>query len=143
MTAIEGNILLPEDQADVALQLTADDIRSAAGADYDPSPFGQDITLATKWRLSDISNGPNRDQSGTVTDLDFPVPVKCSPSSDPAVGSSCAANTSADATIPNVIRESESTVIQTFRARLVDAGANATPGDVDDRDFAQQGIYVP
>jgi hypothetical protein len=33
-------------------------------------------------------------------------------------------------------------VIQTFRARLLDSGANTTPGDTDDREFASQGVFV-
>ncbi len=140
---IEGNIVLPQDQADLAVQLSAKDVRSAAGTDYDPSQAGPDVTLLAKWRMSDDTNGPNGDESGTPIDFDFPVPLACTATSDPATGSSCAASSSADAVIPNVIREAKSTVIQLFRARLVDAGANATPGDVDDREFAMQGVYVP
>ena len=34
-------------------------------------------------------------------------------------------------------------VLQTFRVRVDDAGANGNPGDSDDRNFAMQGIYVP
>jgi hypothetical protein len=143
VTAVEGNILLPGDQADMLLQLTADDVRAAGGADYDPAGFGADATLTTKWRLSDRFNGPGGDQSGTMIDVDFPVPVACTATGDPADGSSCAANTSADAIVPDVVKEARSTVIQTFRTRLTDAGANGAPGDADDRDFAQQGIYVP
>jgi hypothetical protein len=34
-------------------------------------------------------------------------------------------------------------VVQGFSVRVNDSGANATPGDADDRAFAQQGIFVP
>ena len=34
-------------------------------------------------------------------------------------------------------------VLQAFRLRLNDSGANDAPGDADDRAFAQQGIYIP
>jgi hypothetical protein len=143
LTAIEGNLILPGDQADLAIALSAPDVRTAAGADYDPQPSGQDLTLATKWRLSDTMNGAGADESGTLVDFDFTTPVVCSPSSDPALGSSCDVNTSADAIVPAVIQEGRSMVLQTFRARLLDSGVNSTPGDADDREFASQGVLVP
>ena len=60
-----------------------------------------------RWRLSDNFNGPNGDQSGTMIDLDFPHPLSCSPTATPLPGSSCAANTSVDATVPNAIKEAK------------------------------------
>jgi hypothetical protein len=41
------------------------------------------------------------------------------------------------------ITEGKDAVIQFFRVRLDDAGANGTRGDSDDRIFATQGVYVP
>ena len=62
---------------------------------------------------------------------------------DPAVGSSCSASTSANAITPGAIKEGKQAVIQLFRIRLADSGANGIRGDGDDRGFAMQGFYVP
>jgi hypothetical protein len=39
--------------------------------------------------------------------------------------------------------ENKATVLQVFRYRVNDSGANGTRGDSDDRTFATQGIYIP
>jgi hypothetical protein len=42
-----------------------------------------------------------------------------------------------------VILEYKATVLEMFRTRVNDAGANGIRNDADDRLFAQQGIYIP
>ena len=44
---------------------------------------------------------------------------------------------------PGSVREGREMVLQSFRLRLNDAGANDVRGDGDDRAFAQQGVYIP
>jgi len=115
---------------------------SPSGPDYDPNPAGADMTLVTRFRLTDRLNGTTQTLPGSTTDLDFSVPVTCvgTGGSD---GSTCSASTSADATVPNAIREGRGTVAQVFRVRLNDSGPNGTRGDGDDQLFAQQGFFVP
>ena len=45
--------------------------------------------------------------------------------------------------MPGSVKEGKRTVLQSFRIRLNDAGANGIRGDSDDRIFSTQGIYVP
>jgi hypothetical protein len=59
------------------------------------------------------------------------------------VGSSCAADTSADALMPGAIKEGADANVQVFRLRLTDSGPNGVRGDSDDQLFEQQGIFVP
>jgi hypothetical protein len=101
------------------------------------------MSLTARWRLTDLRNGSAQDDSATATEFDFPVPVNCATTADSSIGSACAANTSANAVMPGAIQEGANAVVQVFRVRLLDAGADHTQGNSDDRLFEQQGLFVP
>jgi hypothetical protein len=130
------------DQADVTVRASLSDVQTAAGADYDPNPGGADATLATRLRFTDRANGASGTDPGTAGEFDFLVPVDCTATAA-SVGSTCALDTTADAVTPGIIKENKATVIQTFRFRLNDSGANGIRGDGDDKQFAMQGVFVP
>lgn len=142
---VEGDPTTPADEADVVLSAQLTDVRSSSstGSDYDPAPSGSDITLVARWRVSDLLNGPGRGEPGTAQDAQHRLGVSCTATPDPTVGSTCAVSTTSDGLTPGTIRERKAMVIQHFRLRLDDSGANGVPADADDRNFAQQGIYVP
>jgi hypothetical protein len=140
------------DQADVTLVGISTDVRqgSATGVDYDPNPTGADVTSLSKIRISDAYNTTGTQPcssttscEATVTDLDFTVPTACAATADPTIGSTCQVNTSADQVVPNVTLENRQAVVQIFRIRVKDAGANGFVGDTDDRGAFMQGIYIP
>jgi dipeptidyl aminopeptidase/acylaminoacyl peptidase len=130
------------DQADMTLRFDLSDIRTGAGGDYDPSP-NADGTLVTRLRFTDRTNGGSGTDPGTATDFDFSVPFNCTTTPDPSLGSDCRLDTSADAVNPGIIKENKATVLQVFRLRLNDSGANGVRGDGDDRLFATEGVFVP
>jgi hypothetical protein len=131
------------EEPDLAIGLNVSDIRDRqTDADYAPNGAGPDVTLVSKLRITDFLNGPNLLDEGTVSDLDFPVPVECAPTADPAVGSSCNIATSANGVLFGSIQGGNATQMQVFRVRLNDSGANGTIGDSDDRAFSQQGLVV-
>jgi hypothetical protein len=140
-----GDPNTPGNQADVYFQGYLSDVRSgsATGADYDPDPSGPDIRLVERWRLTDYGSGPSGSDRATTTDFDFPVPADCVETVGDPAGSDCYVSTSANAVTPGSIQENARAVIQLFRVRVQDSGANALLGDADDRLFAQQGFYVP
>ena len=131
------------DQADLEISASLNDIRTAAGLDYDPVPDGPDATVVERFRLSDTDNGVAGLDPATTADFDLPVGVSCVATLDPTQGSDCSVSSTADAVNPGLIRELKSMVLQTFRVRVNDSGTNGTRGDSDDRIFAVQGIYVP
>jgi hypothetical protein len=131
------------DQADVTLRLELSDIRTAAGADYDPRAAGADGTLVTRVRCTDRANGGSGSDPGTATDFDFSVPFACTPTASTTVGSDCRLDTSADAVTPAMIKENKATVLQVFSLRLMDSGPNGVRGDSDDNLFASEGVLVP
>lgn len=142
LTAVPGDFDPANgDQADLSVSTSLTDIRTASGGDYDPS--ASDATLVARLRISDTYNGGSLNDPATVTEVNFAVPLDCSASVDPGEGSTCAVATTADSTSPGAIRERKNTVIQTFRVRVNDAGANGSRGDPDDRTFATQGVYIP
>jgi hypothetical protein len=139
-------VVIPGDEEgnepDVAIALNATDVRTRQdGSDYSPNANGGDVTLVQKFRLTDFFNGANNDQ-GTTVDFDYPVQAECAPTPDPSVGSTCNVLTSANALQFGTAQAGGDSMVQVFRVRLNDAGANGQPGDSDDRIFAQQGIAI-
>jgi hypothetical protein len=129
--------------ADVSILASLSDVQTAGGGDYDPSPGGSDLTLATRLRLTDTANGPGSDEGATVDDVDLGAPVDCASTSDPAVGAACTTNTTANAVLPGSVGTGRQAIMQMFRVRLSDSGANGVRGDGDDAVFAQQGLFAP
>jgi peptidoglycan/xylan/chitin deacetylase (PgdA/CDA1 family) len=142
LTVVPGDLSTTADEADVAVTASLTDVQ-AAGDDYAPSATEPDAELRVSWRLSDSFNGPSVSDPGTVEDLTFRAALDCAPTPDPTTGSICSVNSSADGLVPGTIGEGGGSVVQASRVRLADAGANGALGDSDDKDFAQQGVYVP
>jgi hypothetical protein len=139
-----GNPAFYPAESDVTFAVNVTDVRSGTptGPEYNPNAGGPDLTLAGRWRITDTYNGPSLGEAATVAELDFPVPVDCQPTADPGIGSTCTANTSANAIMPGAIRKGKSASIQFFRVRLNDAGADGVRGNGDDTIFEQEGVAV-
>jgi hypothetical protein len=129
-------------QANVSLTAALSDIQATGGGDYNPNPTGADLTAVTRLRFTDLANGSGG-VAATATEYDFRVPIDCTSTPDPSVGSTCSANTTANALVPGLIQEAQQAVVQAFRVRIDDSGANGIRGDSDDRIFATQGVFVP
>ena len=149
ITAIPGDLTTTANEADDRFQVDLSDVRTASGADYNPNGAGADMTMVELLRITDNYNcapspcsGPY-DKRATVTDVDFSVPVNCVNTASNGVGASCSVNTTANALIPNAIKEGKQCVLSVFRIRLVDSGPDGIRSTSDDRLFAQQGIFNP
>jgi Tol biopolymer transport system component len=129
-------------QANVSISASLTDIQATSGGDYNPNASGPDLTAVTRLRLTDKANGYGG-LPATATEYDLRVPIACSPTADPTLGSTCSASTTANALYSRFIVEQRQTIVQAFRTRVDDAGANGVPGDSDDRIFATQGVFVP
>jgi hypothetical protein len=141
---IPGDPSTTGNQADIGFVVYQSDVRSGSttGPDYDPSPGGPDLTLVQRLRLTDSANGASGSDRATTTDLDFSVPVDCSPTTDAAIGSHCAVDTTANTIMPGAIVEGRQTTVQVFRVRLSDSGLNGVRGDGDDSLFEQEGLLA-
>jgi hypothetical protein len=81
--------------------------------------------------------------TGTVQDQGFPVPVVCKANSDPALGSYCGANTTANALVPGVVAGGKAAVVEIGEIQVFDSGPDGIRGNSDDEQFAVQGLFVP
>jgi hypothetical protein len=144
LTVVPGDHVISNgDQADVALNVAMSDVVTDTGLDYAPNPLGPDMTLYARMRFTDFGRGPSGGDPGTATDFDFALPVECAITPSGSIGSSCSANTTADAVTPGLIKEDRSTVLQIFRLRVNDSGTDGVRGNSDDAIFATQGVFVP
>jgi hypothetical protein len=133
-------------QGDMLIYASAEDIRSGSrtGPAYDPNPYGADMTMVFRWRLSDIYNDlPDHLLPATMIDRSIGAEVSCVPQSY-FPGSTCRVATSANTILgTNAFHINRHAVIQVFRTHLLDSGQDNVYGNADDRSFATQGVYVP
>jgi hypothetical protein len=144
LAEIPGDLSTPFNEADLAVSASMSDIRSGSrtGPVYDPNPLGPDVTVAYRFRISDTYNGSNLNLPATMQDVELTLPVSCSQTFDPTLGASCSVSTGLNALVPDVILEGQRTVLQAFRARVRDSGADGVRGNADDKGFAMQGLAV-
>jgi hypothetical protein len=144
LTVVPDDSSTAANEGDLSFAGSLTDVRAGdeRGADYDPSPGGPDLTIVGRWRVTDLANGPSQ-SAATAVDVDFPVPVDCSPTSAPSVGSSCSFNTTANAVSPGSVSAGQRAIVQLFRVRANDSGPDGVLGNADDKLFEQQGIFSP
>jgi hypothetical protein len=147
----------PGDQEDVKLIANATDIRCKAavqaarcgnengapagkvGDDYTGQVQG-DATI----RITDAYNGaPGFTAHGTVVDLPFPVTGRCFNTADATIGARCGVTTSADAVVPNVVKERKQANVEIGQIHVNDGGADGVVNTAPNSLFAVQGIYIP
>lgn len=140
-----GNPATPEDEADVAVTVSANDVR----AQSDLSDYAGELQASVSLRLTDRNNSlapplfPD-DQTGTVQDTTFAVTVPCTASDDPDAGADCEVSTSADAVTPGLVVEGDRSIWQLGQVRLFDGGVDGDAETTADNTlFATQGIFVP
>jgi hypothetical protein len=144
---------------DVVVTGSATDIRSGTptGADYNPSDTnGQDLILSATYpgaasgegvQITDLANRHDSDtefnQPGTVVPLPFPVPINCTATADPTVGSGCSVQTTFNSLVPGAAATGNRAVWEIGQLQIFDRGADDAPGSADDRLFAVQGVFIP
>jgi hypothetical protein len=139
MRAVPGDPSTPQDEANVNLTATISDVRQRA----DPSqPYLGQLYASVVMRATDRLNGSTSTETGTVQDFEFKIPMTCAAQGGTA-GSTCSANTTADALAPGSVVESKRTIWALGQIQVFDGGAdgdiNTTPNSV----FATQGVFVP
>jgi len=159
------------DQADVRIIASANDVRcrpapprslatscgsanATGGPDYTGTLLGTAVI-----RITDHYNGaPGFTATATVTDTDFPVGTQCTATAATNVGGTCPITTSADAVVPDVVKEDKRASIEIAQLQVLDAGADgllgsgpgsgglcppSCVGTGDEGIFAVQGIFIP
>jgi WD40-like Beta Propeller Repeat len=142
----------PADEADVALQVSATDIRcKAAGAPATcgmPNVVGADyvgeLQARVALRITDRDNAPSPGVgAGTTVDIPYVFTVPCTETTG-NIGSTCEVGTTADAVLPGAVKEKLRAIWQLGQVEVLDGGPD---GDVDtaanSQVFLRQGIFIP
>ena len=142
--AIAGNPTTPADEADVAIRVSATDIRAPNLSDYTGELQAQ-VTL----RITDKNNTPLApifpdNQRGTMQDTPLSATVPCATTAGSGIGSTCSITTTADTLVPGTVTERDRSVWQFDRVRLLDGGPDGDAETAGDNVlFATQGVFVP
>jgi TolB protein len=94
-------------------------------------------------RLTDNYNGPPYDRSGTVPDVPLSFAMSCAATDDVTIGSTCAANTSANAIMPGLVRDFARAVWQLGPVEVNDGGPDGDAETQDNTPFMVQGLFAP
>jgi hypothetical protein len=145
---------------DIQLRVNATDIHNGTtgtGSDYNPTGgTAQDLTAVwtlpggstgSGLRITDANNqvlpDPAFNKAATVVPLAFPIPVDCASTSDPTLGSTCDAATTANTLVPGAVVAQKRADLEVGQIQVLDKGTDGSAGNADDRVFAVQGIFVP
>jgi FtsP/CotA-like multicopper oxidase with cupredoxin domain len=136
---LAGDPGTPEDDADVGVTVNVSDVRDKATlADY----TGELMTKVTR-RITDHYSGNSQTEVATVADVPLEVAVPCAGTPDPAVGGSCAVNTSLDALLPGSVTEGKRAIWQLDGIDVYDGGPDGAAETAGNTLFATQGVFVP
>jgi hypothetical protein len=146
------------DQEDVKLVASATDVRCKSGiadatkcSNENGTPTGKvdddyigQVQGTAQIRITDSFNGsPGFTTHATVVDLPFPVTGTCAATADATLGSNCSVNTTADAVVPNVVKEGKKANVEIGQIQVNDGGADGIVATSGNLLFAVQGIYIP
>ena len=136
---IAGDPATPADEADVKFTVSVADVRTKSGlTDY----TGQ-LQGALVLRMTDKLSGSSLTEPATVQDISFPVTIACASTADATVGSTCSANTTADAITPGAVTETKRTIWQVDQVKVFDGGSDGLASTAPNTLFAVQGIFIP
>jgi hypothetical protein len=124
------------------LPATSATVCATANAADGPDYSGQLQGNATI-RISDHYNGPSLTEAATVVDIPFPVGATCAISGATNVGSTCTANTSANAVVPGSVKDTQRAVVEVGQLQISDGGADGVTSTADNTLFEVQGIFIP
>ena len=117
-----GDPATPADEADVPVRVELTDVRRAG----DGSAYTGGVEARVEIRRTDAQRFGGAISPTTTSDISYSVPTSCA-------AARCAVTTSADALVPDTIREGWRTVWQLGQVRVMDGDAA----------LAVQGVFVP
>ena len=136
-------------ESDVRLSVSLSDVRR--GFDLADGPGSLELVVSV--RMTDKRNGALDSEQATVEDFDdymtnpLRLPVPCTETADPAVGSACAATTTVNALFPwqpRPVVAGKRAIWQLDQLAVWDGGED---GFIESRDdntvLAVQGVFVP
>jgi hypothetical protein len=142
----------PPEDSDVLIIANGTDIRcsgstacgspnAVAGPDYTGQLEGTaQIRISDHWNAVAAGGGPD---PATVVDIPFPVVTGCTATVSTAIGSTCTANTSANATVPGAVKDTKRAVVEIGQLSINDGGVDGLANTLPNSPFSRQGIFIP
>jgi hypothetical protein len=128
------------DQIDVALTASLTDVRNKVGF----SDYAGELRVSFSTRITDRLNGPGGVHPATASDTPIGFNMTCTPTADTSVGSTCSAQTSADAIMPGLALEGKRAVWELGQVQVYDGGADGDADTTGDNTlFVDQGLFAP
>jgi acetyl esterase/lipase len=124
---------------DVLIAFSMADVRKKS----DLTDYTGQLRANQTLRITDHQNGVDEAEPGTVQDVDFPVDVQCNGTTNTAIGSTCAINTSANAVIPGSVPGGTRAIWQLGPVQVFDGGPDGSAGTTPNTLFATQGVFAP
>jgi PKD repeat protein len=111
---------------------------TASGRDY----TGQ-LQAVLRLRITDGLSGAGANESATTVDSPLRIMIACNPTSDPAIGATCAVNTSVNAVVPGALTSGARSIWQVGQVEIYDGGTDGVAATDGNTVFLRQGLYVP
>jgi hypothetical protein len=143
-SVVAGNTATPADEADVQIKTSITDVRNKTGlGDY----TGQ-LQLSTSLRSTDRYNSQEQqtqpfNDTATGQDTTFNVTIPCASTTATNIGSNCVLNTTADAVVPAMIKESVRQNLQMGTVQVFDGGSDGLVSTSGNTLFMDQGWFTP
>ena len=134
-----GNPSTPADEADVRLRLQMTDVRRSDTLD----DYTGELGVSVDTRITDRESGSVAGDAATVVVLPFEFVASCAATADTGIGSTCSADTSADAVVPGVIAEGFRSNWELGRVAVYDGGSDGDASTPSNTLFLVQGIFIP
>jgi WD40 repeat protein len=109
----------------------------------DLGDYTGELRATVSLRITDRLNGPSLDRPATVTDTTFSFPLTCTATDTDTIGSTCAANTSANALMPGLVIDFRRAIWQLGQVQVYDGGPDGRAATADNTLFAVQGLFAP
>jgi hypothetical protein len=141
---VNGDSGTAQNEADVRIVVGLTDVRNKSGlSDYTGElRFSPTIRMTDKYNSGDPVNGPFGD-AATTSDFSFPFSVPCAATGDATIGSTCSADTTANAVLAGSVQESKRTIWQMGPIQAFDGGADGVGSTNDNTLFETQGVFAP
>jgi hypothetical protein len=127
----------PPDDADVKVKISATDVRKSS----DLTDYTGQLKAQTSLRIIDRDNGP--DETGVTVDSPISFTVPCTATASTTVGSNCLLDTTADALVPNTVKEGARAIWQMGKVDVYDGGADGLASTNPNTLYLTQGTFVP
>jgi TolB protein len=129
----------PGDQTDLRLELLVSDVRNKS----DLSDYTGELQARFSLDITDKHNGPAENEPATTSEFYFAFTAQCAPTLDESIGSTCAADTHADAITPGAVPENKRSNWNVGQIRVWDGGADGLAATTPNSLFLRQGVFVP